>query len=337
MPEQKKALVIGGTGAMGVYLVPLLAQKGYRVDVPSLELPENHHPLIRYFKADCKNPETLDRLLAENYDVIYDFLIYPGDEFLGVYEKLLKSTEHYIFFSTYRVYAGSSPITEESPRLLDVSQDEEFLSVWPREYSLYKAKAENILRESGYQNYTIVRPSITFSKRRFQLVTLEADTLIQRARAGKTVLLPESAAKVQGTLTWAGDTEKMLAALALNPTAFTQTYTLATAEHHTWQEIADYYRDLIGLQYEFVPEEEYLDFFGPVRQFAGYQLRYDRLFDRVIDNAKILKIAGMKQEELMPLYDGLKNELAALPKDAFQTPGDTGRRMDEYLAKLNNI
>ena len=52
MSNSKKILVIGGTGAMGVYLVPLLAEMGCLVDVPSLELPENSDPSIRYFKAD---------------------------------------------------------------------------------------------------------------------------------------------------------------------------------------------------------------------------------------------------------------------------------------------
>ena len=331
--SKEKILVIGGTGAMCVYLVPLLAEKGYLVDVPSLELPENDNPSVRYFKADCKNAETLDKLLANGYDAIYDFLIYPGNEFSGVYEKLLKSTEQYIYFSSYRVYAGEAPVTEDSPRLLDVSDDKEYLSVWPQEYSLYKAIDENILREGPYRNYTIVRPSITYSKRRFQLVTLEADTLIARAKAGKTVLLPETAANVQGTLTWAGDTAKMLAAVVCSEKSIGETYTLATAEHHTWKEIAEYYQDLIGLRYEFIPEKDYLDFFGSWRQFSGYQFHYDRLFDRVIDNAKILGLAGLDQKDLMPLYDGLKKELSALPDDAFRSQGDTGRRMDEYLNK----
>ena len=76
-----------------------------------------------------------------------------------------------------------------------------------------------------------------------------------------------------------------------------------------------------------------MDFFGSVRQYAGYQLRYDRLFDRVIDNTKILELAGLNQKDLMPLYDGLKKELSALPDDVFRIQSDTGRRMDAYLEK----
>jgi hypothetical protein len=43
-------------------------------------------------------------------------------------------------------------------------------------------------------------------------------------------------------------------------------------------------------------------------QGPTWQLRYDRMFDRVMDNRKILDATGMKQFELMPLYDGLKLE-----------------------------
>ena len=44
---------------------------------------------------------------------------------------------------------------------------------------------------SPYNNYTIVRPAITYSKRRFQLTILEADMFIERMRSGKMVVLPE--------------------------------------------------------------------------------------------------------------------------------------------------
>lgn len=328
---EKKILVMGGTGAMGMYLVPLLSSMGYTVDVPSLIVPTTEDEHIHYFYANCKDPQILDSLLANDYEAIYDFLIYPGHEFEAVYEKLLQHTKHYIFFSTYRVYAGESPITESSPRLLDVSTNKEFLAVAEHEYSLYKAMAEDVLRKSAYKNYTIVRPSITYSKERFQLVTCEADTVVHRAMAGKTLLLPETAISVQGTMTWAGDTARMLAAILLNENAYGETYTLATAEHHAWGEIAEYYRDLIGLKYEFIPEEDYLSLFGAGNPFPGYQLRYDRLFERKIDNTKILTLAGMKQSELMPLYEGLKKELGALPKDFVWNKNGLNDAMDAYL------
>ena len=46
-----------------------------------------------------------------------------------------------------------------------------------------------------------------------------------------------------------------------------------------------------------------------------WQLECDRLFDRVIDNSKVLAATGMKQSELKALFDGLKMEIERCPKD----------------------
>ncbi len=348
MSTQKKILIPGGTGAMGVYLVPELLRMGYAVDVVSLDngnlptdtavvdslLPDTHHSYaLRYFKGNFKDPAFRGELLANRYDCIVDFMIYLTDEFAAVHKELLAATDHYIYLSTYRIYANEEhPIRETSPRLLDVSTDEAFLST--EDYSLYKARGENMLRASGFTNWTGIRPAITYSKRRFQLVTLEADVVIHRARTGKTLLIPAEAMNVQATMSWAGDVAKMISRLVLNPAATGEIYSVCTAEHHTWGEVAEYYRDLAGLRYEAIPKEEYLALWHPQsQQAARYQLDYDRLFDRIMDNTKILTLAGMEQDELMPLYDGLKTELARLPADVWLTSGSRlNLTMDEYLA-----
>ena len=95
-----------------------------------------------------------------------------------------------------------------------------------------------MLHACELKNWTIVRPTITFSKYRFQLVTLEAPILIHRAMAGKTVLLPELAMDIQATMSWAGDVGKMFTRLVLNPKAYAESFSICTAEHHTWREIA---------------------------------------------------------------------------------------------------
>ena len=49
----------------------------------------------------------------------------------------------------------------------------------------------------------------------------------------------------------------------------------------------------------------------------------------MIDNSKVLEAAGLKQQELKPLYDGLAMEIARCPKDY---PFRVNHRMDRYLA-----
>ncbi|MDY5940975.1 MAG: NAD-dependent epimerase/dehydratase family protein [Eubacteriales bacterium] len=337
MSEKKTVLVPGGTGAMGVYLVPELLKLGYKVDVVSLDDCNSDNPDLRYFKANFKKPSVREEFLKNRYDAIVDFMVYTTQGFRDVHRELLSNCGHYIYLSSYRVYAGDErPIREDSPRLLDshsVSHDTEFLA--SEDYSLYKARGENILRESGFSNWTAVRPAITFSQRRFQLTILEADVIVHRAKHGKTVLLPEDAMHVQATMSWAGDVARMIARLVLNSEALREVYSVCTAEHQSWKTIAEYYRELIGLDYITVSKEDFLSCMSPDNApQPRRQLDYDRLIDRVMDNSKILAVTGLKQAELTTVYDGLKRELSALPPDAFTA--DTSVRnslMDKYLAE----
>ena len=263
----EKVLVLGGTGAMGIYTVPELLARGYQVDVISHDDWKMVNKNVRYFQKNGLDDDVLKEMLDENrYDAIIDFMLYTKTAaFEKRYKMLLTSTKHYIFLSTYRIYSSLElPIQETSPRLLESSCDESFLAHEENEYSLYKARQEDVLRSSGYQNWTIVRPAITFSKFRYQLVTLEAKELIVRALQKKPVILPEQAMDVQATMSWAGDVGKLFARLVLNQKTFGETYSICTSEHHTWREIAQYYKELIGLDYITVDSETYLNIMNVV-------------------------------------------------------------------------
>lgn len=333
MSSQKKVLVPGGTGAMGVYLVPELLKMGYKVDVVSLDDRESDNESLRYFKANFKDEAFVDEILKNDYDAIVDFMIYGTKEFEEKHKKLLESCGHYIYLSSYRIYAGDYPITEDSPRLVDVSDNAEFLAT--DDYSLHKARGEDTLKKSGFTNWTAIRPAITYSKRRFQLVILEAPLVVNRALDGKKVVLPEEAREVQATMSWAGDVAKMISRLVLNRDAHGEIYTVATAEHNPWGKVADYYHELIGLESVWVPKEDFLGILSDNdNKHIRWQLDYDRLFERIVDNSKILNVTGMKQSELTTLHDGLKRELSALPA-GYRFPIDPrSERMDKYLMNI---
>ena len=330
-----KALVLGGTGAMGLYLVPELASQGYEVRVVSWDNVVSDNPRISYVKADAKNNEYLKELLKEKFDVIVDFMLYSTEEFKARYDILLQNTAHYIFLSSYRVYdGGETPITENTSRLLDVSKDKDFLAT--EDYSLYKARQEDVLQNSKYDNWTIVRPAITYSKYRFQLVTLEAPVVVARALKGLPLVLPGEALSVQATMSWAGDVSKMFARLLFNPSAYRECFTLATAEHRTWGEIAEYYKEIIGLKYVAASTEDYLKIMGS-SPGARYQLAYDRLFQRIVDNSKVLRVTGLKQADFMSLRCGLEKELSALPKNTvWPDAGAVWKNMDDYVKRQEN-
>lgn len=330
----KKVLVLGGTGAMGRYLVPELLALGYAVDVVSLDDMNSDNPRLNYRKGNVKEKGFLPKLLKDNYDGIVDFMTWHTEEFCEVYKLFLDNTDHYLFLSSCRVFADAPPITEKSPRLLDVSDDKEFLAT--EDYALYKAREENILMESGYTNWTIIRPATTYSTGRLQLVTLEADTIVNRMLSGKTIVLPKDAMNCQATFTWGGDVAKMMAKLLFNEKTYTESYITATAEHHSWAEIAGIYNEICPFKYITVSTEDYLDIHSKGARGARYQLVYARMFQRITDNTKVLQVTGMKQEELMSLRDGLRYEFERSRSMDWAKFDKMERniRMDEYLAKL---
>lgn len=301
---KKKILLLGGTGAMGMYLAPELSRNGCQVYITSRKKHESEDADIFYLEGNAKNMDFTRQILEMKFDAIVDFMIYSTEEFRERYQLLLGSTDHYLFLSSYRVYGDNhgKPITEDSPRLLDYVQDAEYLKT--DEYALKKARQENILRQSGYHNWTIIRPAITYSKTRFQLGTLEAADFVKRTLEGKPVIFPTQMAGKQATLTWAGDVAKMIYRLMFNEKAMEEAFTVSTSEHHTWQEIIAYYQKIIGLQVCYVDLQVYEDIIG-----GPYQIKYDRMLDRVIDNSKILSVTGLSQSDLLPLETGLTMEL----------------------------
>ena len=135
---------------------------------------------------------------------------------------------------------------------------------------------------------------------------------------------------VQATMSWAGDVAKMISGLLLNPEAMGETYSVCTAEHHTWREVAEYYKEIAGLEYVTVDTETYYQLWADSK-YARYQLEMDRFFDRIMDNSKILNITGLKQKNLMPLKDGLRREFEALPADYTWPASPVNDRMDAWL------
>lgn len=338
---KKKILVMGGTGAMGRYAVPELLRIGFLVDVVALDAPDFTHENLTSVMADAMDDAWLEKQITETrYDVILDFMSYKLPEFKKRAPLFLDNTDQYMFLSSCRVYANEEvPVKETSPRLLDVSKDEDYLKLCENEYSLFKAAEEDVLVHSGKKNWTIILPATTYSTGRAQLVTLEAGTFVHRALLGKPVVIPIQAKDKPATMSWAGDVGVMIARLAGKEEALGEKFIAATAEYNTWGEIAEIYRELLGLKYEWVDKEDYLRIMSKnqesISPFVRYQLEYARMFDRITDNSKILRATGMKQEELMPFYEGMKMELSKISLDNLRVDAireGVNQRMDAYFA-----
>ena len=57
------------------------------------------------------------------------------------------------------------------------------------------------------------------------------------------------------------------------------------------------------------------------------------MFHRITDNSKVLALTGLQQSDLMPMYEGLKKEIAAIPAGFTFPETPVGQRMDAYLAE----
>ena len=319
--------MLGGTGAIGHYLVPELLKYGHEVHVTTRNKQSCDVGQCRYLFGSAHDGEFINSVTsARTYDAVIDFMVYATSEYKSRHELLLRRAGHYLFLSSYRVFAdaGLNPITELSPRLLDVCDDKEYLAT--DEYALAKARQEDMLRASGSRNWTILRPCITYSRNRFQLGTLEANTICYRALQNIPVIMAREILSKHTTMTWAGDVARLVARLVLNAEANSEDFNVVASEHHTWSEIASYYKEFIGLEVVEADSSLYARIVG-----GAYQIKYDRLFNRILDNSKVLKATRIEQSELLPLRDGLKKELDAFKQHPFfQYPNlEINARMDK--------
>ena len=254
---------------------------------------------------------------------------------------LLENCDHLIFLSSYRVYADlQHPITEDAPQLLDVLDDKVFLET--EKYALTKSRCEKVLKTLPYKHWTVVRPLISFSSKRFDLITTQGSTLINRTRQGKKIAVPLEAKNVVAGFGWSGNAGKMMARLALNEKAFGEAFTLSTGEKCTWGEIAGYYEEFLGAKFVWLDTKTYLEIATPNEIGDTWGLKYDRLCDRTCDPSKLFAVTGLTKDDFMTVKDALKMELSMVAPDAvfYERLGPDvvaalSKKTDDYIAEHN--
>lgn len=272
---------------MGRHLVSLLSKKeGVEITVTTRSQLVGKGS-ISYVQGNAHDMEFLSSLLKKKYDVIVDFMVYGTEEFKLRYKMLLASCGQYVYLSSSRVYADSEvPITEESPRLLDVTRDTEYLAT--DEYALAKARQENLLADSGRSNYTIVRPYITYSETRLQLGVLEKECWLYRALHDRTVIFSKDIAGHWTTLTYGLDVAYGMVALIGRAEAHGEAFHITQPEPIRWSEVLDIYLEVLAEKTGRCPKVLLTDCSLDLQYGWGrYQSRYDRFFDRRFDNGKI--------------------------------------------------
>ena len=301
----KKVLLIAGGGTLGTYTAQELLRLGHHVDVICLEDKHSDNEALRYFRANATVEYLKPLVESKHYDGIVNFIHYRDSDAYPAYHELLSAnTGHLVFLSSYRVYADEQhPITETAPQLIDVITDDPAFFAGD-DYGLSKSMAERYIRSlPGPVNWTIVRPVISFSDRRLDIVMTSGHDVVKAAQNGGKLRLPIEAKELTAGLDWAGNSGKLIANLLFKETAKGEAYTISSAQNLTWGQVADIYAELLGVYIEWAPADFPRDM---------WHWRYDRAFDRPIDNSKLLEATGLTKADLSSIRDGIIIELKKL-------------------------
>lgn len=317
MYTDKRVLLIAGGGTLGTKVAEELLRKGAWVEIICPEEKKSNHPRLSFHRS-LSTEELLRELFSQrHYDGIVNFIHYSkAEDYKKIYPLLIGNTDHLIFLSSYRVYANEQhPITEEAPRLYDVVKDPEFLE--QEDYAVPKSKCEDFLRgEHGGDPWTIVRPVISFSHNRLDLVMYSGKRIADAAKAGTELLLPEMVRNFRAGLDWAGNSGKLIANLLFKPEAIGETFTIYSGHGMTWGEVADAYQKLMGLKIRWTDTEEYVNFYNTLRTRTTpcWGWLYDRTYDRDIDCSKVLRVTGLTQADFTSVEEGIRIELDNLAR-----------------------
>ena len=151
-----------------------------------------------------------------------------------------------------------------------------------------------MLFESEYKNWTIIRPYITYNTRKLQLGSLELGTWLTAALSDRPLVLPKDVGIHQTTMTHGDDVARAMAALIGNNKALGEAFHITGSDHVNWREVAEIYKKVLEEKtdrnveiYEPRTSEVLSGIMGNV-----LQIKYDRTYDRVFDNTKLISIYG---------------------------------------------
>lgn len=288
-----KILLLGGTGEIGKPLVEILRKNkpDFKLFITSRNKTESSNP-VKYIHGNARNLNFLTNTLSEKFDVIVDFMNWNLDEYESALELLLSKCNQYIWMSSSRVYAESSdPITEQTPRLLDVSQDIDFLST--NRYALRKAREENLILSSGFNNFTIIRPYITYNYDRLQLGIYEKEQWLNRLIKGKPLVVGREFLDKRTTLTYGNDVALAISKLIGKKEAFSEVIQIASRETILWSQILQIYVKVLTEEgYKpVIYSSETISFIEELYE-GGYNTIYDRNWNRCFNSEKLEKISN---------------------------------------------
>lgn len=294
-------LVLGGTGAMGVPLVNSLSEANHvYVTTRRKHLSCGN---VHYIQGNATEKKFIEGTLSLlHWDAIIDFMVRSEAQLKEILPSLLNATDQYVFISSARVYAQSNiAITEDTPRLLDVCKDEEYLKT--NEYALAKAREENLLENSGRKNWTIIRPSITYNTHRLQLGVLEIGNWLYRALHGRSIVFSKDISDKLTAMTFGNDVSFGIASIIGKTNALGETFHITYPKSLHWADVLNIYLKVLnqrGINPKVVLTKKSTNLKFKARI---YQVIYCRYFNRTFDNSKIAQFCDISK--FTPPKEGL--------------------------------
>lgn len=161
--------------------------------------------------------------------------------------------------------------------------------------TLAKARQEDLLKISGKDNWTCIRPYMTYDSYRMDLGFFPKELWLYRVLHGKSVLFPLDVASKKTTYTFGDDVAFCISCLIGNPEAKGNVYQIMQSKQHSWNEIIEIYKKALATK----------GFSMNIKYVKSMPLKepiyiYDRIYNRIFDNSKINNITGgMEYKDVM--------------------------------------
>jgi len=230
-----KVLLVGGTGVLSADIRDLALKKGYEVYIVNRgHSKESLDDRVKLIIADIRDVQQVKKKIEGLYfDVVIDFLSFSPKQLKNTLSIFDGKCNQYMFISSATVYRKTSPeeyITED----IELNNDE-----W--DYAQKKIECEKLLEQNYKENkqqYTIIRPYVTYSRTRIPFAIIPHDkqwSLANRILLGKPVVLWDNG-QANCTLTNTKDFAVGIVGLFNNEKAYQQAFHLTTDTVMNWYE-----------------------------------------------------------------------------------------------------
>ena len=131
---------------------------------------------------------------------------------------------------------------------------------------------------------------------------MEKEEWLFRAQNNKPIVFSRDIAGKTTTLTFGDDVAACISCVAGNKQCLGQAYNCVSDKTIQWKDVLEIYLDAIECTAGIRPKVVWVDRYQDMK-LNCYQTRYDRMFDRSFDNAKIKALMG--NANFLPVWDGL--------------------------------